>query len=1577
MSDDFMSKFSMDEILKEAQGYDETPSSKSPKKDNQKTAQLSPTKPSINTCPNKILPTAHKTNLSQTTDLIPRIDDKLTNLVRKESTESTGEDTQLRQIMKEYELDQEDPKNQDDINKDLLVNTQESYVSCSKETPDVKEHPHQKYLQRENEPEKEPTLNEILVTTEKIEKDQERRQVEEQQIMEKKKKEERAAKKLKDDERNRSELRSNKTESTDLRSRIEEQSLNIDDLMKELTDKYQKKPELGGNVKKQFTQEESQNELSMISQEQAQLANIEKYEFSELENLKSGFCEYSGSILRDSNLRVSRISPIVSESLATIKRLMAGQVKGEFTCQTTDPSGTMIICGTSMGNIVECDTQAFKIYKHSIDKEVITSVAISKDKRFIAAGSQGGKILYKRVGGKWGSKTVSDKHKRSIVALRFTDDGDVLVLTDQNLQRIKFTYYKLYIESQAYDILTDGVNLCQIEIQEFEGFTIVALASIEEIHLQIVKPVLEKVLTIRRPEYVAESVPCVSWCTSGQASSEKSVQCIIFWHNFLFMAKGVLNNEKQQQKVNEEKGQFVIEKTVGRVSVGTSYNFGNLTSDSKKIVRSEKSFWESHYLEKMGEGQKNDKEDGLDWFGGVTNLLGKGKGTQESLGGIVGNVVKGGGNLGNLGKNFIQNLGTNTAKQPEEETDENLAEILNTVSSGSENEENIDTQTGLPVDKLAQNPSTSPQQNEDDIVAMLKKQQQNESLAGKCAPLITSESQKPQSPMFFSLVGQKHLAVPILFGCALSNRVLAMVNSNNYLTVESIERYFSNSYEGGGIESSLPLQEDERPSDKIGLKTANSKFYPIFTELFKSCDTFMTFLGNDSAKRIRLLTLKELAIKHSDQGDWIISLRLCIDAYLGRLNVTQEEKSELKKYCAKLVGDYFNYFQSSNHRDDTINKIIKVSIDALVQTENFDYLFDDLNGKIDKKVFWEQVGIFILSRQIRKVPLSKLSEAADHLPPQTAQFLYFNQDHDEALIDKIVSISHRKKLNQTQLWFGLLNESTVSFILTHLLTTAFMSQANKKKPFWLLRRMLQFGGWPNERIQGNLQEFKKATFEWLYTFGNLQELFKLDAYQTSEILFETLLDIDLWSLDEKSLRSLNPMLSSDISENIMKFLPINSSSLGGILLTIIGSVCTDEFLQNYLFLCVKAQQLSTFSGLLEEVIWVVQIIEKLVEFPYDEDKYSLSYQKLSRYDFEEQVTRILYRFEEKLLICEESVKEMERKSEENGFYRIRAFFEELHGRPWNALNIFITQKYLIDNFYVFDWINKQFSNLILLWPIEKDQHDQVKTNSHKSTDQDVQQQIDGPINDLQCFCNEVIESIDKLILIDNIRTKSVVTRIPYKGLDTLSSLAHFPDLQINYLESLQAKSDERRPLDPDLKLAYIELLCKHETSKILYQMRRYQFPLEHSLTIVEKYQLEHPIAYIKGCLGEIEESFAIYTKLLMGYLEKIVENKQDNRQIKETLVDVLFTFECTIELCESAITNQYPDSYQYFYKLSTMLLKFYVTNFIELKDQKLNQFYSNKLQLGICQEEEFDLYQKTGRQDRSNTGPISVVILFP
>ena len=65
------------------------------------------------------------------------------------------------------------------------------------------------------------------------------------------------AKKLKDDERNRSELRSNKTESTDLRSRIEEQSLNIDDLMKELTDKYQKKPELGGNVKKQFTQEES------------------------------------------------------------------------------------------------------------------------------------------------------------------------------------------------------------------------------------------------------------------------------------------------------------------------------------------------------------------------------------------------------------------------------------------------------------------------------------------------------------------------------------------------------------------------------------------------------------------------------------------------------------------------------------------------------------------------------------------------------------------------------------------------------------------------------------------------------------------------------------------------------------------------------------------------------------------------------------------------------------------------------------------------------------------------------------------------------------------------------------------------------------------------------------------------------------------------------------------------------------------------------------------------------------------------------------------------------------------------
>jgi hypothetical protein len=106
----------------------------------------------------------------------------------------------------------------------------------------------------------------------------------------------------------------------------------------------------------------------------------------------------------------------------------------------------------------------------------------------------------------------------------------------------------------------------------------------------------------------------------------------------------------------------------------------------------------------------------------------------------------------------------------------------------------------------------------------------------------------------FQLVGQKQLKTPILFGAALSNRVLASVNSSFMLCVESIERYFLNSYEGGGIEFSNFLTEDERPSDKIGLRTPEGRFYPIFTELFKSHDSFMTFLGSDSAQRIRLIT---------------------------------------------------------------------------------------------------------------------------------------------------------------------------------------------------------------------------------------------------------------------------------------------------------------------------------------------------------------------------------------------------------------------------------------------------------------------------------------------------------------------------------------------------------------------------------------------------------------------------------------------------------------------------------------------------------------------------------------------------
>jgi hypothetical protein len=471
----------------------------------------------------------------------------------------------------------------------------------------------------------------------------------------------------------------------------------------------------------------------------------------------------------------------------------------------------------------------------------------------------------------------------------------------------------------------------------------------------------------------------------------------------------------------------------------------------------------------------------------------------------------------------------------------------------------------------------------------------------------------------------------------------------------------------------------------------------------------------------------------------------------------------------KMVGEYFDYFRSSSFLSDMILKIIKVSIDALVQTENFEYLFEVLAKKIDPKIFWEQIETFIISKQIRKIPESTIPEACEFLGYNSAQLLCFNLDYDEEYIDRIVSVSlnHKKPLNQVFIFFALLHESTVPLALTNFLTTAKVSAPNKYRPFWLVKRLLEYGGFPNERFGGIKFQIKRAVYEWFFTSSNLEELFALDSYLASEIIYSSFLDIDLWMIDHNHIKTLSPVVSSDNYETkIMKFIPMNDHSLASTLLKMVAVTCIDKNLQSYLWLVVKALSLSNFSYLMDEIIWVITIIDSLVEFPFEESRYCLHYELLSKYDFEEHITRVLLSFDkDKILILDDLINSIEKKCEINQFYRVRALIEELHNRPWNALNIYLNIKYLSDEFYIFEWIHHQFNKLTsgnyIISPNE---------TLNKS-------QSDGY---LQNFCAEVIDSLDKLIKIDDARTKSVVVRIPNCGHDTLKSLSHFPDLQINY-----------------------------------------------------------------------------------------------------------------------------------------------------------------------------------------------------
>ena len=136
--------------------------------------------------------------------------------------------------------------------------------------------------------------------------------------------------------------------------------------------------------------------------------------------------------------------------------------------------------------------------------------------------------------------------------------------------------------------------------------------------------------------------------------------------------------------------------------------------------------------------------------------------------------------------------------------------------------------------------------------------------------------------------------------------------------------------------------------------------------------------------------------------------------------------------------------------------------------------------------------------------------------------------------------------------------------------------------------------------------------------------------------------------------------------------------------------------------------------------------------------------------------------------------------------------------------------------------------------------------------------------------------------------------------DTVSLLECYPDLQINYIETLLEIERKKRehPVPLNLKLKYLELKCNFDPDQVVKILNRYSFPLDESLKICKTHQRHLAVAHITYRLGLTEEAVQEYLSIIQMSFDSYLHGMgMERAQIERLVSDAQFCFKMVLGIC--------------------------------------------------------------------------------
>lgn len=159
-----------------------------------------------------------------------------------------------------------------------------------------------------------------------------------------------------------------------------------------------------------------------------------------------------------------------TEILNNLNAALDGQYTGVLCSYALSENNYWIsLFGTENGEIIEVILgEKVSIKKHTLDNK-ITVLAISPNDEYLAAGSQGSELLFKKTKGQMAKKYIKNLNQQKITSIKFTDNNAALVGTMFNVYYFVISSYSLLLEVTMTSVMLRQPSMVMQVTSHYQG----------------------------------------------------------------------------------------------------------------------------------------------------------------------------------------------------------------------------------------------------------------------------------------------------------------------------------------------------------------------------------------------------------------------------------------------------------------------------------------------------------------------------------------------------------------------------------------------------------------------------------------------------------------------------------------------------------------------------------------------------------------------------------------------------------------------------------------------------------------------------------------------------------------------------------------------------------------------------------------------------------------------------------------------------------------------------------------------------------------------------------------------------